>query len=44
MRQTGLNPVQEKVFRILQPVQSSMGLSRTKILENFPANQHREVK
>lgn len=44
VRQTGLTPIQEKVFRILQPVQSSMGLSRAKILENFSANQHREVK
>lgn len=43
-KHTGLTKIQEKVFQILQPVESSMGLSRAKILENFPPNQHRAVK
>lgn len=44
VRQAGMNPIQEKVFRILQPVEGGTGISRSKVLEHFPANQHREVK
>lgn len=40
----GLAPMQEKVFSILRPVKTEVGLSREFILKNFPPNQHRDVK
>lgn len=42
--QFGLTPLQEKVFRILEPVQSLNGLSRQQVMQHFPPNMHREVR
>lgn len=37
-------PLQQKVYSILQPVNTASGLHRAMLLQNFPTNQHREVK
>ncbi|KAF2889128.1 hypothetical protein ILUMI_17045 [Ignelater luminosus] len=40
---TGFTALQEKVYRILQPVNTQAGLDRATILSKFPTNQHRDV-
>lgn len=42
--QFGLTPLQEKVFRILQPVETLNGLSRQQVMQHFSPNMHREVR
>lgn len=41
---SGLTPLQEKVFKILQTGTSTTGMERSAILKHFPSGQHREVK
>jgi len=41
---TGFTAIQEKVYRILQPVNTQQGVNRSTILQQFPPNQHREVE
>lgn len=42
--QFGLTPLQEKIIRILQPVESLNGLSRQQVMQHFPPNMHHEVR
>ncbi|XP_023025944.1 replication protein A 32 kDa subunit [Leptinotarsa decemlineata] len=40
---SGLTPMQQKVFKILQTNTTPKGMDRDTLLSNFPANQHRQV-
>ncbi|XP_072394736.1 replication protein A 32 kDa subunit [Diabrotica undecimpunctata] len=40
---SGLTPIQEKVFKILQTDQTLNGMSRNTLLSNFPPNQHKQI-
>lgn len=43
-RQMGLTPLQEKIYRIIQPMSNTTaGISRQAVMQHFSVNQQREV-
>lgn len=44
MDEEGMTPIQRNVFRFMKSVNSSLGVHKTRILDNFPPHQKKDIE